>query len=339
MADISFDDLMNSNQKANKADGEEQKSKENKPKKQKKPVTKKKKVIRALVLLVIIALGAIGVYNNSINEKEMQAVYEQAQVQFEAGNFEEAYEIFNSISSYSDAASRATECLTEINNIVYNEAMNLKEAGEYDAAILKFGEIADFGDVANQIDDCYKIKRELYIDKMGVLIYKINKYKELAVGMCDVVNRDWNKAQQENKDVTVALQETFRTWEKDIRQLRIGNDGLKSQVESLGELETTEQVYDLFSYYFLVYEELHKQAVEPSGEIRNYKERVNQYSREFDSVLEKIYVTEPSIKAIVNREVKAAEKAEKEQEVSVVPTKEKQGETKKDNGANTEKKQ
>lgn len=335
MAEISFDDLLReeSNQQGQEQNTQGEKPK--KPKKQKKPASKKKKAFRVVLVIIIIGLLGLSAYGNSMKQQEMQKVYEQAQTQFNAGKLEEAYELYSSISTYSDAAIKAAECITEMNNIIYNEAMELKEAGEYDAAILKFGEILEFGDVVDQIDDCFKIKRELYIDKMGVLIYKINKYKELAAGMCDVVNSDWAKAQAENKDVTVALQETFKTWEKDIRQLNIGNNGLKSQVESLGKLESTQEIYEQFMSYFEIYEEIHKQAVEPSGDIKNYKERVSQHSKEFDSLLEKMYVTEPSLKQIINREIKAAEQAEKEQEVSLVPTKEEQGEAQKETGTNT----
>ena len=325
MAGISFDNLMQEQQEPDNKESIAQEQKPKKPKKQKKPLTKKGKIIRAVLIAVVLGLLGYSGYLNNIKNKEMQTVYMQAQAQFDSGNYTEAYKSFSSIPEFKDASEKAQQCAYTIHMGVYNEALKLKEEGLYDEAILKFGEITEFEDAQKQIVDCYETKREIYIDKMGVLIYKINRYKELASSMSDIVYRDWTKAIQSNRDITVSLQETYKTWDKDVRQLNIGNKGLTAQVEELGELAEAEQIkptkaiYELFIQYFELYNEIHKQAVEPSGDIKNYKERIRQHSKEFDSILEKIYVTEPAIKTIIAREVKATEISDKEQEISIIP--------------------
>lgn len=327
MGKITIDDLVNQKENVGIANQSEQENIENsespksgKQKKEKKPWSKKKKAVVIILAILLAGLAGLGGYGYYLGEQEMKAVYLEGIALMEKGQYEKAYKTFENILNYSDASTLAVECLEEINNTAYNKAMILKEEEQYEAAIAAFEEIKDFGDSAAQIEDCNRIIRANYIDKMGVLLYKINKYKELAVGVSDVVFVDWKKAIKDNKDVTMALQETFKSRSSEIRSLNIGNEGLNKQVEALGTLESASDTYIMFMRCFEIYNKIHEQSVQPSGDVENYEQKMKENSKQFDSFVERLYVIEPSIKTVVARETKKAEKESEENEKVVINT-------------------
>lgn len=282
---------------------------------------KKKKSIPAIIASILISAIFIGFssYGYIKNQEKLEVIYIEASNTFNSKNYEEAYEQFYSLGDYKDASEMADSSLEAINNGVYKEAMKLKEDGKYTEAIEKLEGIADYTDSQSQIEECKQIRRKLYIEHIGVEIYKINKYKELAVAMCDVVSKDWQAAINTGTDTTVALQKTYATWSDNTRKLNIGSEGLKKQVEEIEELEGASEAYSKMHEIYSLYVKINEQALAPTGSYVDYNKKIADYSGEFDALIERIYVVEPEIKAVVANEVRKAMEEELKQEQKVVP--------------------
>lgn len=283
----------------------------------------KKKKKKPLPLIIAGILGwaifiGFSMYGGMQKEEKLEALYIQATETFNNQNYEEAFNQFYEIQSYKDSKEMAESCMEAINEGVYQKAMQLKEEGKYTEAIEELETISEYKDASNQITECEKTRRSLYIQHIGVEVYKINKYKELAVAMCDVIAKDWQAAINSGVDATVALQKTYTDWADNIRKLKIGSDGLKKQVEEIEELEGASEAYNKLNEIYSLYVKINEQALTPSGSYVDYSKKVADYSAEFDSLIERIYVIEPEVKTTVANEVQKALQEAIEQEQKVI---------------------
>lgn len=285
-----------------------------------KPRVKKKKPLPLMIAIILGLVVFIGfsVYGYTQKQAKLEVLYTQAIEAFNAKNYEEAFDMFYDIQSYKDSKEMAEGCLEALNEGVYQKAMQFKEEGKYTEAIEELETIADYKDASKQITDCEKTRRRLYIEHIGVEVYKINKYKELAVAMCDVVSKDWKIAIDSGVDATVELQKTYNNWADNVRKLNIGSEGLKKQVEEIEELEGASEAFNRLNEIYSLYVKINEQALTPSGSHIDYIKKVADYSSEFDSLIEKLYAIEPEVKTTVANEVQKALEAELKQEQKVI---------------------
>lgn len=261
-------------------------------------LSKRAKIVGIIILLVIVAGASIYKYKTiKSNEAFEERIYTEALTKYNNKDYTGAIELLLQ-SNRDDSLALLNECY----DIEYNKAIKLKESGHYDTAIDIFSSISEYKDSEEQISLCSASIRDEYIEKVGVLVYKINKYKELAISVCTIINSEWGKVANTESDPTLALNSINETWKSTIQQLSIGRDGLEKQVESLEVLDGSELVYNKLIEIYETYVEINDQSISPSGTYSNYYNNVSMLSKEFDSLLEEIYVMEPDIKEVVQRE-------------------------------------
>lgn len=297
------------------SDGSKQENKQVniKRRKEKKKIGKLGIFIRVVLGLVGISLIGLSVYGYKVRQDINEGIYQEANSLYADGRYDEAMEVYKSIKGYKDAEDKMGECMYEMNLIVYDMAMGLKEEGRYTEAIELLTEIADFDDSSEQIEECMDIRREEYIELIGDKVYKLNKYKELAVSLCTVISTEWNNAVLNGQDATVALQGVYSSQASNINTIKVANTGLEEQIGEIDILDDARDAYDMMISLYDIYKEISEQVLAPSGKNTDYMSMINGYSVEFDSLLSKLYTKETGVKEKVRLEVEKQELVEKEQ--------------------------
>lgn len=268
-----------------------------------KKKSKAKIIVIVLLLLAIGGGGAYYMYNKHQQELQLEqynlSVYNEAIALRDSGRYAEAIEKFNSIAGYADAAEQAVDAQEMWNAEVYAQAMQLYEEQQFDKAAEMFNGLAEqeYSDSAQKAKLCIDTQRTLYIEKLGLMSYKINKYKELSNSLARIVIDTWNKAITSNGDAQKAIQELYKTREADIKKMKAGYDGLGKQIEPIVKLGGAEAAYESFQELYELYKSIHEGALDPSGEFADYKKKMVDYANEFDSLLQQMYVKEPELKA------------------------------------------
>ena len=144
-------------------------------------------------------------------------------------------------------------------------------------------------------------------------MYKLNKYKELAVSLCTVISTEWNNAVLNGQDATVALQGVYSSQASNINTIKVANTGLEEQIGEIDILDDARDAYDMMISLYDIYKEISEQVLAPSGKNTDYMSMINGYSVEFDSLLSKLYTKETGVKEKVRLEVEKQELVEKEQ--------------------------
>lgn len=284
--------------------GENTKSNKGRPK-EKKPTSKKKKaaiIVASLAVLGGAGFGGYTYYQNKLElEQYNQTVYSEAISLVESGRYSEAIEKFNSIPNYSDSLAQAEDAQERWDAEVYAEALEKYENNEFEQAIEMFNSLAEreYMDSADKVKQCVDTQRYLYIQNLGKMSYKVNKYKELSASLGRMVIDTWKKAEDSGKSqaqIKADLEALYKTREQDIKKMKIGHDGLDAQISPITKLGGAEEAYDNFQKLYQIYLDTYESVLKPSGEFGDYKKKLTDYSNEFDSLLQKMFVNEPGIK-------------------------------------------
>lgn len=311
----SLDDLFND---AKEEKQPEPPKKENiQPKKAKKKLTKCKIALRIFIILLVIAGIGFSIYGSRVRWEEDEIVYQNAMDCFESGDYATAISMFKTIEGHEDASEKISEVEYTMNKEVYDLAMSFKEAKEWDSAIELFNEIANFEDASTQIEECNSLRRTEYIEYIGLEVYKLNKYKEMAISLCTEVDTAWSKAVESGKDATVALQSLYKQNEATIKTLKSAEKGLDEQITPIETLEGAENAYEIIVSMYDTYKQIYSQAIAPTGTNEDYSRKWNDYSDEFDSMYYKLRTDEPEAAAIIDAEVKKeyAQRLEEEEKI------------------------
>ena len=101
----------------------------------------------------------IATTNAEAEETERERKYQEALAFEKEGNYEQALEIFKSITEYKDSYSHVTACMDAIDAFALHEkytmAVSYQEAGEYWEAYDIFILLGDYLDSASRADECY----------------------------------------------------------------------------------------------------------------------------------------------------------------------------------------
>lgn len=285
------------------------------------PRVKKKKPLWLIIVIGVLIAGFIGfsIYGYTVRQAKLQVLYDAALADYELGDYDTALNKFYDIKGFKDAATMAAKCDESMNEEAYVYAMGLKESGNYTEAIDEFEIISSYKDSEAQAKNCETIRRKLYIEYIGLEAYKLNKYKELSVAMTDVIARDWGVAAEAGRDSTVALQDTYKHWEANIKTLKIGAEGLKKQIEDIEELEGAETAYQQIQELYSIYTKIHEQVVSPTGGLLEYTKKLKDFSDNFDALLDKLFVNETEAKGVFNSEVQKALEEELNKQQKVIP--------------------
>ena len=117
---------------------------EKKAKKRKKTIALSAGVTAVVFAGILVATKVI-IPNNQ---------YNSAVALKEAGNYEEAINVFEAMNGYKDSAEQIEECEIGILENKYKAAMEVKDAGNYEEAITAFKEIDGYKDSAEQKVAC-----------------------------------------------------------------------------------------------------------------------------------------------------------------------------------------
>ena len=117
---------------------------EKKAKKRKKTIALSAGVTAVVFAGILVATKVI-IPNNQ---------YNSAVALKEAGNYEEAINVFEAMNGYKDSAEQIEECEIGILENKYKAAMEVKDAGNYEEAITAFKVIDGYKDSAEQIEAC-----------------------------------------------------------------------------------------------------------------------------------------------------------------------------------------
>lgn len=260
-----------------------------------------KKGVIVGILVGVVVVGGISAYRYKVEQDKIkyeETVYTDALNKYNSKDYIGAIEL---LITSEKAESQAL--LEKCYNIEYSKAIQLKEEGAYEDAIEVFNNISEYKDSTEQIELCTISERDEYIEKVGILVYKINKYKELAMSVCTIIDSEWGKAENAETDPTLALNSINGTWASTLQQLSVGRDGLEKQVSSLEILDGSELIYNKLLELYEAYVKINDQSISPSGNHSNYKNSVEKLSNAFDSLLEEIYVLEADIKCVVEMQM------------------------------------
>lgn len=262
-------------------------------------IGKKTKVVLVLVMVTGISLGSYGYYTIQQERIAYQnTIYNEALERFNSKDYIGAIDILENSTTLEGSELRE-KCYS----IEYNKGIKYKEQKDYTSAIDTFNSIIDYKDSRNQIEICQTNIIDDYIEKVGILIYKIDKYKEISITLCTIIDSEWGKAVDTDTDPTLALTNIRNTWSELISKSEIGRAGLDKQVADIELIEGKDSLYDSLKELHRLYTEINEQSKTPTGSHSNYMNKVNKLSKEFDSLLADIYVIEPEIKNIVSYEV------------------------------------
>lgn len=262
-----------------------------------KAVILKKKPVCILFISVMLMMVILYLYGNNIKEERYREEYEKATREYEQGDYESAYKLYAGISSYKDAVEMAKTCADKVYEGVYIKATELRETGAYENARREFLSIVPYKDSADRAEECEKALRERYVDYIGVEVFKINKYKELSMAICDINISKWNTY----KDFNVIGMKVREEYAESIRQMRIGAAGLKEQVEEIEILEGSEMVIALLNDLYDIYVKIHEGAINPLGDSNTYRIEMNTFSNRFDALLKEMFIQEPGLKVSFDR--------------------------------------
>ncbi len=165
--------------KCNKAISELKAEREEKEKAEQKRLRRKKRrktvLVCAILILVVMAVSAYFVYTKVIYPAER---YDHGIEELEAGNYDEAVEIFEKLGDYKDSSKMVDESK-------YQKALSMFDSRKYDEAIEIFTQLADYKDSKNKVDESkYEIAMNLY--EAGktydsyVLFGQIESFKDAA---------------------------------------------------------------------------------------------------------------------------------------------------------------
>ncbi len=252
------------------------------------------------------------VYHNITVERHNRSIYETAKGYYDNEEYEEARDTFLQIVDYKDSSNMADICDEIISTGIYNDAMELRNSGKYMEAAELFQTIPYFKDAKSQSESCIAIKRSEYVQNIGLMVYKVNKYKELSMAMYDVIIGVWESVEDNGLDVTVELQKVYKEWESSVQQLKIGEDGLKKQIDPIEEQEDAKDAYIMLQKIYELYIKINDEVISPTGSLLDYKKKMIDYSKEFDSLLQKLFSMETGVKTEFNRQVGIARKIELE---------------------------
>lgn len=311
----SLDDLFNDAEELEKQP--EQPKKPTPPPKKKKPLTKLGIALRIIIILLILAGIGFTIYGSKVRWEKNEIVYQNAMECYESGDYSTAISMFKSIENHEDALDKITEVEYAMNQEVYDLAMSFKNDGEWDNAVEMFNEIVDFEDASAQIEDCRKLQRTEYIEYIGLEVYKLNKYKEMAISLCTKVDTAWSQAAKSGKDATVALQGLYQQNASTINTLKSAEKGLEEQITPIEQLEGAENAYEIIMSMYDTYKKIYSQAIAPTGTNEDYSRKWTDYSNEFDSQYYKLRTDEPEAAAIIDEEVRKeyAQRLEEEDKV------------------------
>ncbi|MBQ0079290.1 MAG: tetratricopeptide repeat protein [Eubacterium sp.] len=119
-------------------------------KKPKLPGLPKKKLHLAIIIVAALVLLS-GVFGFVKFIAAPAQDYDEAVAAMEAGNYEQAIEMFQALGDYSDSMMMIRQCYIEMGNVHF-------EAGEFEDAITDYEtaqDLAETGDVADLIRNCY----------------------------------------------------------------------------------------------------------------------------------------------------------------------------------------
>ena len=116
--------------------------------KRQKEETKKTKICIAVLLVVAVAAIAINFLFSNVIIPAKQ--YNEAIAFMEAGNYEGARTIFESLGNYKESPSNFNTCNAEISKQHYNCAIAFKDAGDIANAAIAFGKAGNYLDAREQ---------------------------------------------------------------------------------------------------------------------------------------------------------------------------------------------
>lgn len=103
-----------------------------------KKEARKKHRIKVAILLMVVAIVAVGAIT-AFNKYAMPAMrYNAAEKMMENQQYSEAILAFQALGDYKDSNTKITECNVAILGVKYNDALALIEEGKYDEAISAF---------------------------------------------------------------------------------------------------------------------------------------------------------------------------------------------------------
>lgn len=103
--------------------------------------------IAGVLILMVGCIFMVKVVISSIKERR----YHSAVSSMEAGEYEEAMEIFEDLGEYEDSTERMEECRAQV---MYLSAVSLMEAGEYEEAMKIFEGLGDYKDSTERMAKC-----------------------------------------------------------------------------------------------------------------------------------------------------------------------------------------
>lgn len=119
--------------------------------------------------------------------------YDEAISLYNQEKYEEALDIFESLSGYRESSAYITKCKNQINEQKYQQATSLLNSGKYDEAIALFEQLDSYKDSETQIEECkYRKAKDLYssnnLPDAYSLFLEISPYKDSATYINSIQN-------------------------------------------------------------------------------------------------------------------------------------------------------
>jgi hypothetical protein len=262
---------------------------------------KKAAIVVPIIVIGLVAAGGFGV--KYYLDKSKSVTYTNGVSLYEVGEYASAKDELEKIAGYKDVDAIIFNCEYNLNKVEYDKATELYEQGEFVSASEIFDSLGDFENSKDMVQLCNGAERNLYIQKLGQTVYKINCNKELAMSTVSIILRDWEQANKEGIDATVKLRETYNEWGETVALMQETNTEIEGLMADTVESELASDAYTKVRELYEMYCKIYDYAISPSGDLNSYSDNAKGYGKKFDIALDKLYVSESDIKKVVETEV------------------------------------
>ena len=171
---------------------------------------KTKKKILIIVLIVAICLAGIFAVSNFVHQKDQEKAYNNAIELYEAGDYEQAKELFDQLADYEDSSDWSAKCSDEIQNEKelasrYDKAVYFLENGGFKSAVEEFKALGEYSDSAEML----KIA-ETYYDTYKQLV-KCDKEGDY-IGAKEALNKIADRLDEETYEKYSDYIESYGPW-------------------------------------------------------------------------------------------------------------------------------
>ena len=264
-------------------------NKTNRAKKRKRNII----IIVSILVAVTVLVTGLCIYKHNEKMEKAGVQYKEALSLIEAKKYEEAKSILSTIEYYDNSTSMINICDEEIYKRELAKADELYKEGKLMEASQVYSEIGE----NLKADEMMALERKLYIEDLSFKLYKLNRSKEISCTVGDVMYKNWIKADLLGTNATTEIDTELRgTYAKEYAELESGREEVRALMKEIGELAGAEEAHNLMLDIHEVYEKIQALLTNLSGTPYEFTTSLSDYSKEFDVLVEKLFIVEKDMR-------------------------------------------